>query len=119
MKKIIFILVIISLFMVGCDYDYEYRAKWSSLKGEITKEELQDYFSLMLKSQWSKSNIKINNNSWKEFNLTDNRKKYFFEFTTKGNNYFAEIIEYPKALLIDKHYSVVIKIYIERKNQND
>ena len=110
MKKNIFILVIISLFMVGCDYDYEYRAKWSSLKGEVTKEEFQDYFSLMLKSQWSKSNIKINNNSWKEFNLTDNRKRYFFEFTTKGNNYFAEIIEYPKGTNIDKYYTVVVKI---------
>lgn len=110
MKKIILIFVIISLFIIGCDYDYEYKAEWSSLKGENTKEELQDYFSLMLKNRWSKSNIKINNNSWKEFNLADNRKRYFFEFTTKGNNYFAEIIEYSKTPLIDKHYRVVIKI---------
>lgn len=110
MKKIIimFVLLIIAIFICGCS-DYVYRSSWRTLKGEPTKEQLQNYFVDMLKSQLYQNEIILDESSWKEYVLDENYKKYFFEFSTKSKYvYQVEIVDMPETNIFKRHYKVFV-----------
>lgn len=109
MKKIIMMFVfVIAIFICGCS-GYVYRDSWRTLKGEPTKEQLQDYFIVMLKSQLHQNEIIFDESSWREYVLNENYKKYFFKFSTKSKYvYQVEIIDIPEDTFIKRHYLVLV-----------